>query len=94
MFVMNLNIGELLMTNNIKQTSAVVAHLAATTLNDPHASATAKSLAASLVAQTNTDKQTGALLENTASKVLQSEKYSSSTKTLAASVLSQSNKKR
>lgn len=82
------------MSNNVKQTSAKVAHLAATTLNNSNASVVAKSLAASLVAQTNTTKQTGAQLESTASKVLQSDKYSTSTKILAASVLSQSNKNR
>lgn len=82
------------MTNNVKQTSAKVAHLAAATLNNSNASSVAKSLAASLVAQTKTTKQTGAQLENTASKVLQSDKYSMATKILAASVLSQSNKNR
>ena len=82
------------MSDNVKQTSAKVAYLAAKTLNNSNASGVAKSLAASLVAQTNTAKQTGAELESTASKVLQSDKYSTNTKILAASVLSQSNKSR
>ncbi len=82
------------MSKNTKQSSPKVAHLAATTLNDPNASQTAKSLAASVVAQTNTGKQTGKELETLASQVLQSSKYSDDTKSLAASVLSQSNKER
>lgn len=79
---------------NTKQTSQSVASLAASTLSDPSASKTAKSLAGSLIAQANTGKQTGAQLEDLASKVLKSTKYSEDTKTLAASVLSQSNKER
>lgn len=82
------------MSKNMKQSSPKVAKLAATTLSDPNASKTAKSLAASVVSQANTGKQTGAKLEHIASKVLQSEKFSDDTKTLAASVLSQSNKER
>lgn len=79
---------------NKKQSSAAVARLAATTLTDKGASKTAKSLAASVIAQADAKKQTGAQMEDLASKVLQSEKYSAETKTLAASVLSQSNKAR
>uniref|UniRef100_C6E3P4 Uncharacterized protein n=1 Tax=Geobacter sp. (strain M21) TaxID=443144 RepID=C6E3P4_GEOSM len=82
------------MSKNTKQSSAEMASKAAKIMSDPNASAVAKSLAASVVAQTNTSKQTGADLEDRASKVLQSEKYSDSTKELAASVLSQSNKER
>mgnify|MGYP003611985822 CR=1 FL=1 len=82
------------MSKNTKQSSPAVTKLAATTLTDPSASKTAKSLAASVLAQAHTTKQTGAELENVASKVMQSEKYATETKTLAASVLSQSNKDR
>lgn len=82
------------MSKNTKKTSDKVATLAAQTLNSPGASATAKSLAASALAQKNTDKQTGAELEETAAKVLGSDHYSEDTKTLAASVLSQANKER
>lgn len=82
------------MSNNTKQTSASVAKQASGTLRDPNASAIAKSLAGSLLAQTSTGKQTGAGMEAKASKALQSDKYSDSTKTLAGSVVSQSNKER
>jgi len=82
------------MTKNTKQSSPKVANLAAKTLSNTNSSETAKSLAASIVAQANTSKQTGAKMETMASKVLQSDKYSDNTKTLAASVLSQSNKAR
>ncbi|EKM3681696.1 hypothetical protein PUS40_004460 [Vibrio alginolyticus] len=79
---------------NTKKSSKQVASLAATTLQDPSASKTAKTLAGSILAQSSTNKQTGADLEEKASKVLKSSKYSEDTKTLAGSVLSQSNKKR
>ena len=82
------------MGRNTKQTSGPVSKLAASTLQSPDASKTAKSLAASALAQAHTDKQTGAAMEDVASRVLQSSKYSEDTKTLAASILSQSNKKR
>jgi hypothetical protein len=82
------------MTNNTKQSSAKVAKQASETLRDPSASAIAKSLAASALAQANTGKQTSAEMETKAGRVLQSEKYSDDTKTLAASVVSQSNKAR
>jgi hypothetical protein len=82
------------MSRNTKQTSLQVAALAAKTLNDTNASAVARSLAGSVIAQTHTGKQTGAQMETRASDVLRSEKYSADTKTLAASVLAQSNKER
>jgi hypothetical protein len=82
------------MSDNKKQTSEKVAHLAAETLHDPKASAIKKSLAASALAQTHTAKQTGAAMEHKASEVLHSTKYSQETKTLAASVLAQSNEER
>lgn len=77
-----------------KQTSSDIAKQASATLRDPNASAIAKSLAASALAQTSTGKETGKAMETKASQVLQSEKYSESTKAFAGSILSQSNKKR
>jgi len=82
------------MSKNAKQSSPKVTSLAASTLNDPNASKTAKSLAGSVLSQSGTAKQTGPELEDKASTVLRSPKYSEETKTLAASVLSQSNKER
>lgn len=82
------------MTKSAKQSGAKVTHQAAKTLSNPNASATAKSLAASVVAQAHTGKETGKAMEAKASKVLQSDKFSNATKSLAGSVLSQSNKKR
>ena len=82
------------MGKNTKRTSSKVASQAAATLSDPNASATAKSLAASALAQFGTGKQTGAAMEDKASKVLQSDKYSDDTKSLAGTVLAQSNKAR
>ena len=79
---------------NANKTSVKVAKLAGQTLNDDHASATAKKLAASVLSQAVTGRQTGSEMEDIASKVLQSDKYSDNTKTLAGSVLSQSNKDR
>jgi len=82
------------MGKNTKRTSSKVASQAAATLSDPNASATAKSLAASALAQSGTGKQTGSAMEDKASKVLQSDKYSDDTKSLAGTVLAQSNKAR
>ncbi|WP_448724290.1 hypothetical protein [Pseudomonas farris] len=82
------------MPKNTKQTGQNVASLASETLRDPHASAIAKSLAASALSQSSSPKETGKAMEAKASQVLQSEKYSETTKTLAASVLSQSDKAR
>lgn len=82
------------MSTNRKKTSPEIASLASETLQDDHASATAKSLAASALAQVAGSKQTGSEIEDLASKVLKSDKYSDETKALAASVLSQSNKER
>jgi hypothetical protein len=87
-------IGTAIMSKNTKQSSPKVATLASETLRDPHASAIAKSLAASALSQSSTSKETGKAMETKASQVLQSEKYSGTTKTLAASVLSQSDKLR
>ena len=82
------------MARNTKRSSTGMGSKAAKTLSDPNASKTAKSLAASALAQTGTPKQTGADMEDKASQVLSSSKYSADTKALAGSVLSQSNKKR
>jgi len=82
------------MGKNTKETSDRIAQLAVQTLKNDSASKTAKSLAASALAQTNTGKQTGAEMEDLASKVIRSEKYSEDTKSLAGAVLSQSNKDR
>lgn len=82
------------MAKNIKRSSPAVATLASETLRNPSASAIAKSLAASTLAQANTGKQTSAEMEAKAGRVLQSEKYSVETKTLAGSVVSQANKAR
>jgi hypothetical protein len=82
------------MTFNSKNTSPTIASQASETLRNPNASATAKSLAASALAQTQGAYQTGKQMEAKASQVLQSAKYSSDTKALAASLLSQSNRLR
>lgn len=82
------------MTFNTKQTGETIATLASEILRNPHASVTAKSLAASALSQSSSIKETGKLMETLASHVMQSDKYSAATKSLAASVLSQSEKAR
>lgn len=82
------------MSSNTKQTSADVAKQASEILRDPNASAIAKSLAGSALAQHSTGKQTSAEMEAKAAKALQSDKYSETTKSLAGSVVSQSSKQR
>lgn len=82
------------MAKNHNQTSNRVASLASATLNNANASATAKGLAASALAQRSTGKQTGAQVENLASRALNSGTSAATTKELAGSVLSQSNKQR
>ena len=82
------------MSKNSKQSGAKVTPLAASTLANPNASATAKSLAGSVVSQAHTGKQSGTAIESKASMVLQSEKFSKETKSLAGSVLSQSRKQK
>lgn len=79
---------------NPKQTSDEVSKLAAQTLRDPNASATAKKLAGSALAQSSSPKQTGKDMEAFASMVLKSPKYSDATKTLAATVVAQSDEQR
>jgi hypothetical protein len=83
-----------LMSKNTKGTSGGMAAKAGSILSNPKASATARSLAGSALAQAGTAKETGARMEDRASQVLSSSKYSAKTKSLAGSVLSQSNKKR
>lgn len=82
------------MSENKKQTSKEVAHLAAETLRNPSAPAIKKELAGSALAQEHTTKQTSAEMAHKAGEVLHSPKYSKETKTLAASVLAQSSKDR
>lgn len=82
------------MAKNTKQSSSKVASIASEVLNHKNASETAKTLAASVLAQRAPSKQTGAKLEDLAAKVLRSNKYSEETKTLAGSVLAQANKPR
>ena len=82
------------MPKNHKQTSREVAELASKVLRNENASAIAKSLAASALAQAGGQKETGAEMEARASQVLRSSKYAEETKELAASVLSQANKAR
>ena len=77
-----------------KRSSSTLASEAAKALNNSRASATQRSLAASVLSQRNPHNQTGAIMEDKASRVLQSNKYSEQTKSFAASVLSQSNKGR
>lgn len=82
------------MSKNTKQSSSDLGSKAAQVLQDPNASATARSLAASVLSQRAEDRQTGAEMEALAGRVLRSEKYSDQTRELAASVVSQANKER
>lgn len=82
------------MSRNTKRTSVDVAKLAAETLQDPHASQIAKSLAGAALSQRVGSRQTGAEMEDVAARVLQSDRYAEETRQLAASVLAQSNKER
>jgi len=79
---------------NRKITSKPVGSIAARILQNPSASATAKTLAASALSQRSASHQTGSSVEDLASRVLDSPKYGKTTKSIAGSVLSQSNKKR
>jgi hypothetical protein len=79
---------------NLKVTSSRVASLAGSVLQDPNASAVAKRMAASALAQRQSGHQTSAQLEDEAARVLASAKYSDQTLSLAASVVAQSNKAR
>lgn len=90
----DIDLESFIMTFNSKKTSTGIASQAAETLKNPNASAVAKSLAGSALAQVQGAYQTGKAMEAKASQVLQSSKYSDDTKALAASLLSQSNKLR
>ena len=92
--VVKVTCGSRKMSRNTKGTSGGTASKAGSILSNPNASATARSLAGSALAQAGTAKQTGTRMEDRASQVLSSSKYSATTKSLAGSVLSQSNKKR
>lgn len=60
---------------NHKRSSSTLASEAAKALNNSRASATQRSLAASVLSQRNPHNQTGAIMEDKASRVLQSNKY-------------------
>ena len=82
------------MSTNRKVTSKKVSSTASRILRSNSTSQTAKSLAASALAQRQKGCQTGSQMEDLASKVLSSSKYSRETKTIAGSVLAQANKER
>ncbi|MCW8177545.1 hypothetical protein [Verminephrobacter aporrectodeae] len=82
------------MSKNTKHTSPPVSRLASKTLQSSSSSQTAKSLAASALAQCSGNKQTGAKMEDTAARVLANDRSAEDTRKLAASVLSQANKQR
>lgn len=77
---------------NKKNSSPKLAHLASETLTDNNSSATAKSLAGSVLAQVQKGFQPSEEVQTLAGKVLESDKYSDDTKSLAASIVSQSPK--
>lgn len=83
-----------MISKNTKQTSTRIGRLASKTLHNSGSSQTAKSLAASTLAQRSGDKQTGTKMEDVAARVLARGRYANETKELAASVLSQTNKRR
>ena len=77
---------------NKKNSSPNLAHLASETLNDNSSSATAKTLAGSVLSQVQRGFQPSESVQTLAGKVLESSKYNEDTKSLAASVVSQSPK--
>jgi hypothetical protein len=77
---------------NKKNSSSKLAHLASETLNNNVSSATAKTLAGSVLAQVQKGFQPSDSVQTLAGKVLESAKYNEDTKSLAASVVSQSPK--
>jgi hypothetical protein len=77
---------------NKKNSSPKLAHLASETLTDNSSSATAKTLAGSVLAQVQKGFQPSEEVQTLAGKVLESDKYSDDTKSLAASIISQSPK--
>lgn len=72
-----------------ERTSSKVASQASKTLQNPNASATAKSLAGSALAQAGTAKVTSPAVAQKASAALQDGRTSAATKTLAGSTLTQ-----
>lgn len=72
-----------------EKTSPGVASTAARTLQDPGASKTAKTLAASVLAQSGTNKVTSSRVAGVASSALQDGRVNATTKTLAGSSLTQ-----
>ena len=77
---------------NKKNSSPKLAHLASETLSDNSSSATAKTLAGSVLAQVQKGFQPSEDVQTLAGKVLESDKYNDDTKSLAASIVSQSPK--
>jgi hypothetical protein len=78
---------------NKEKTSPPVASKASSVLSDPASSKSAKSVAASALAQAGTAKQTSTKVATIASKALDDGRSSKVTKTIAASVLTQKPKK-
>lgn len=76
-----------------EKTSSRVGTTASKVLSNPNASAAAKSLAGSALAQTGTNKQTSPAVATKAAKALDDGRSSGTTKTLAGSTLTQKTKK-
>lgn len=76
-----------------EKTSSRVGTTASNVLRNSNASAAAKSLAGSALAQTGTNKQTSPAVATKAAKALDDGRSSSTTKTLAGSTLTQKTKK-
>lgn len=72
-----------------EQTGGRVTKAASSVLRNPSASAAAKSLAGSALAQTHTSKQTSVAVAKTAANALNDGRTNTTTKTLAGSVLTQ-----
>lgn len=76
-----------------KQTSSLLASMAAKIMGDSSSSKIQRQLAGSALAQKGNSKETSERMEGIASKVMKSDKYNMATKSLAASVMSQATKK-
>jgi len=76
-----------------EKTGPRVTKTAALVLRDPNASALAKSLAGSGLAQAHTTKQTSPAVARTAAKALNDGRTSTTTRALAGSVLTQKPKR-
>lgn len=72
-----------------EKTGGRVTKVASSVLRSPNASAAAKSLAGSALAQTRTTKQTSVAVAKTAANALNDGRTSTTTKALAGSVLTQ-----